>query len=174
VTAKGGFEAADADWQRNWNVNVLAHVYAARAVVPHLLERGAGYYVLTASAAGLLTEIGSAPYSVTKHAAVAFAEWLSVTYRRRGLRVSVVCPAGVDTGFLDLEDPVHKFLHLSSVSPDDVAACVVAGMRRETFLILPHPEVAEFFAYKGQDYDRWLHNFSRVHQKLNRPGRNRE
>jgi NAD(P)-dependent dehydrogenase (short-subunit alcohol dehydrogenase family) len=168
ITAKGGLEAPDAEWDRNWRVNVLSHVYAARAVVPHMLERGEGYFLATASAAGLLTEIGSAPYSVTKHATVAFAEWLSVQYRRRGLRVSVLCPAGVATEFLDLDDPIHQFLHLSSLTPEAVAEHVVDGIRGERFLMLPHPEVQEFFAFKGQDYDRWLHNFSRVHEKLSR------
>lgn len=168
VTAKGGLEATDAEWDRNWRINVLSHVYLARAVVPHLVERGAGYFLVTASAAGLLTEIGSAPYSVAKHGTVAFAEWLSVHYRRRGLRVSALCPAGVATDFLDLSDPVHQFLHLSSLTPEQVADHVIEGLRAERFLILPHPEVAEFFAYKGQDYDRWLHNFSRVQEKLSR------
>ncbi|MFV0445290.1 MAG: SDR family NAD(P)-dependent oxidoreductase [Planctomycetaceae bacterium] len=166
VTAKGGFEVPDAEWDRNWRVNVMSHVYAARAVVPHMVERGEGYFLATASAAGLLTEIGSAPYSVSKHATVAFAEWLSVHYRRQGLRVSVLCPAGVATDFLDLDDPIHQFLHLSSLTPEQVAEHVVDGIRKEEFLMLPHPEVREFFAYKGEDYDRWLHNFSRVHEKL--------
>jgi NAD(P)-dependent dehydrogenase (short-subunit alcohol dehydrogenase family) len=169
LTAKGGIEAPDADWDRNWRVNVLAHVYAARAVVPHMVERGGGYVLLTSSAAGLLTEIGSAPYSVSKHATIAFAEWLSVHYRRRGIKVSVLCPAGVATDFLDLDDPIHQFLHLSSLTPEQVADSVVEGLRSEKFLMLPHPAVAEFFAFKGQDYDRWLHNFSRVHEKLTRP-----
>lgn len=168
VTAKGGLDAPDSEWERNWRVNVMSHVYAARGVVPHMLKRGEGYFLPTASAAGLLTEIGSAPYSVTKHGTVAFAEWLSVHYRRRGLRVSVLCPAGVATDFLDLSDPVHQFLHLSSLTPEQVADSVVAGIGTEQFLILPHPEVREFFAYKGEDYDRWLHNFSRVHEKLER------
>lgn len=168
VTATGGIEVSDAEWDRNWRVNVLSHVYAARAVVPHMLERGEGYFLATASAAGLLTEIGSAPYSVTKHATVAFAEWLSVQYRRRGLRVSALCPAGVATDFLDLDDPIHQFLHLSSLTPEAVAEQVLDGIRAEQFLMLPHPEVREFFAFKGQDYDRWLHNFSRVQEKLQR------
>jgi NAD(P)-dependent dehydrogenase (short-subunit alcohol dehydrogenase family) len=168
VTAKGGLEASDADWERNWRVNVMAHVYAARAVVPLMLEQGEGFFLVTSSAAGLLTEIGSAPYSVSKHGTVAFAEWLSVHYRRRGLRVAVLCPAGVATDFLDLDDPIHQFLHLSALTPEQVAESVMQGIASERFLILPHPEVAEFFAFKGQDYDRWLHNFSRVHEKLTR------
>jgi NAD(P)-dependent dehydrogenase (short-subunit alcohol dehydrogenase family) len=170
TTAKGGLDADDAAWECNWRINVLSHVYAARAVVPPMLARGEGYFLPTASAAGLLTEIGSAPYSVTKHGTVALAEWLSIQYRRQGLKVSVLCPAGVATDFLDLSDPIHQFLHLSSVTPEAVAEAVVEGIMAERFLILPHPEVAKFFAFKGQDYDRWLHNFSRLKEKLERTG----
>ena len=111
ITTRGGPEVADSDWQRLWEVNVMSHVYAARAVLPAMLERGEGYLLQTSSAAGLLTEIGSAPYSVTKHAVIAFAEWLSIHYQKRGLKVSCLCPAGVATDFLDLDDPVHQFLH---------------------------------------------------------------
>jgi NAD(P)-dependent dehydrogenase (short-subunit alcohol dehydrogenase family) len=168
VTEKGTEVTADADWQRLWNVNLMAHVYAARAVLPSMLERGEGYLLQTSSAAGLLTEIGSAAYSVTKHAAVSFAEWLSVRYRRKGIRVSCLCPAGVTTDFLDREDAIHQFLATSALSAEDVAGSVVQGLRDERFLILPHPEVAEFFAFKGQDYDRWLHNFARIAEKLDR------
>ena len=168
ITTKGGEEVVDDDWQRLWDVNLMAHVYAARAVLPSMLERGEGYLLNTSSAAGVLTEIGSAPYSVTKHAAVAFAEWLSVHYQKRGIRVSCLCPAGVATDFLDPEDPIHQFLHATSVTPEDVAECVVQGLSEERFLLLPHAEVGEFFAFKGQDYDRWLKNFARLKQKLDR------
>lgn len=166
ITAKGGVETPDADWSQLWQVNVMAHVYLARAALPHLLEQETGAFVVTASAAGLLTEIGSAAYSVTKHASVAFAEWLSVHYRNQGLKVSCLCPAGVATDFLDLEDPIHQFLHVSSVTPEHVAECVVDALRKETFLVLPHGEVEEFFQFKTQDYDRWLHNFAHVNTRL--------
>lgn len=166
ITAKGGVETPDADWNRLWQVNVMAHVYLARAALPHLLEREAGAFVVTASAAGLLTEIGSAAYSVTKHASVAFAEWLSVHYRNQGLKVSCLCPAGVATDFLDLDDPIHQFLHVSSVTPEHVAECVIDALRKETFLVLPHAEVEEFFQFKTQHYDRWLHNFAHVNTRL--------
>jgi NAD(P)-dependent dehydrogenase (short-subunit alcohol dehydrogenase family) len=166
VTAKGGFETPDEDWGRLWNINLMAHVYLARATVPGMVEQGEGAFVVTASAAGLLTEIGSAAYSVTKHGAVAFAEWLSVHYRNRGLKVACLCPAGVATDFLDMEDPIHQFLHLSSVSPEHVADCVIDALRNETFLVLPQPEVGEFFQFKTQDYDRWLHNFAHVNTRL--------
>jgi NAD(P)-dependent dehydrogenase (short-subunit alcohol dehydrogenase family) len=168
ITTKGGVEVPDPDWQRLWDVNVMSHVYASRAVLPAMLERGSGYLLNTSSAAGLLTEIGSAPYSVTKHAAVSLAEWLSVHYRRRGIKVSCLCPAGVATDFLDLEDPGHQFLHMSSVTPEQVADCVIEGLRSERFLILPHHQVAEFFQFKAEQYDAWLHNFSRVHEKMER------
>ena len=168
VTSKGGFETSDADWDRLWRVNVLAHVYLARAAVPVMIEQGEGAFVITASAAGLLTEIGSAAYSVTKHGAVAFAEWLSVHYRNQGLNVACLCPAGVATDFLDLEDPIHQFLHVSSVTPEFVADCVIDALRRETFLVLPHAEVGEFFQFKTQNYDRWLHNFAHVNTRLQR------
>ena len=173
ITTKGGEDVPDADWTRLWDVNVMAHVYAARAVLPSMLARGEGYLLQTSSAAGVLTEIGSAPYSVTKHAAVAFAEWLSVTYRKRGIGVSCLCPAGVDTEFLDEDDPIHQFLHATSVTVDQVADCVIAGLAEERFLLLPHAEVGEFFAFKGQDYNRWLKNFARLKEKLERRGATR-
>lgn len=166
ITAKGGVETPDADWDRLWQVNVMAHVYLSRAALPHLLEQETAVFLVTASAAGLLTEIGSAAYSVTKHASVAFAEWLSVHYRNRGLKVSCLCPAGVATDFLDLEDPIHQFLHVSSVTPEHVADCTIEALRQETFLVLPHEEVSEFFQFKTQNYDRWLHNFAHVNTRL--------
>lgn len=168
ITTKGGIEASNADWDRLWQVNVMAHVYAARAVLPGMLERGDGYLLQVSSAAGLLTEIGSASYSVTKGGAVSFAEWLSVHYQKRGIKVSCLCPAGVATEFLDMDDPIHQFLHLSAVTPQDVAEAVVRGLADERFLILTHPEVGEFFEFKTKDYDRWLKNFARVHEKLTR------
>ena len=166
VTTKGGFETPDADWTRLWNINLMAHVYLSRATVPAMIENGGGAFVITSSAAGLLTEIGSAAYSVTKHGAVAFAEWLSVHYRNQGLRVACLCPAGVATDFLDMDDPIHQFLHLSSVTPEYVAECVMEALRDEKFLVLPQPEVREFFQFKTQDYDRWLHNFAHVNTRL--------
>lgn len=168
VTAKGGFETPDEDWNRLWRVNSMAHVYLARATVPEMVERGDGAFVITASAAGLLTELGSAAYSVTKHGAVAFAEWLSVHYRNTGLKVACLCPAGVATAFLDMNDPIHQFLHFRSVTAEHVADCMIDALRSEQFLVLPHPEVGEFFQFKTQDYDRWLHNFAHVNSRLQR------
>ncbi|MFN6309906.1 MAG: SDR family oxidoreductase [Planctomyces sp.] len=166
ITVKGGVEATNAEWQRMWDVNVMSRIYAARAVVPGMLQQGRGYFVQTASAAGLLTEIGSASYSVTKHADLALAEWLSVCYGREGIRVSCVCPLGVETDMLDGDDPVHRYLHLHSISADAAAAEILRGIELETFLILPHPEVLEFYRLKGENYDRWLRGMQRLRQKL--------
>lgn len=173
-TIKGGIETSDADWQTMWNLHVMSNVYAARAVMPGMLERGEGYLLQTSSAAGLLTEVGSAAYSVTKHATIALAEWLSIHYRRNGIRVSVLCPSGVQTEMLDLSDPVHQFLHLHSVTAEDVANQVVEAMAAERFLVLPHEVVGEYFAFKGQDYDKYLHNFSRLPEKVARQSKRRE
>lgn len=173
ATVKGGIETPDADWQKMWELHVLSNVYAARAALPGMLARGQGYFLQTSSAAGLLTEIGSAAYSVTKHATVSFAEWLSISYRRSGIRVSCLCPSGVQTDMLDVSDPIHQFLQSHAMSADDVAECVLRGIDEETFLILPHPEVGEFFANKPKNYDLWLHQFSRMKEKWDRPRKER-
>jgi NAD(P)-dependent dehydrogenase (short-subunit alcohol dehydrogenase family) len=159
----GGAEVPNEAWQQIIDVNLMAHIYAARAVVPAMLARGEGYLLQTASAAGLLTQVGSAPYSVTKHAAVAFAEWLSITYGDKGIKVSCICPQGVRTRMLWGEDGRDEnFLVAGSVEPEDVAEAVVAGLAEERFLILPHPEVAEYFLRKATDYDRWLRGMRRL------------
>jgi NAD(P)-dependent dehydrogenase (short-subunit alcohol dehydrogenase family) len=168
ITVKGGIDVANDDWQRCWDINLMSHVYGARAVLPSMLERGSGYLLQVASAAGLLTEMGSAVYSVTKHAAVAFAEWLSIHYQPKGIRVSCLCPAGVDTGFLNPDDVYDQFLKRTSVTPEVVAESVVAGLESEKFLILPHPEVAEFFAFKSQNHDQWLGNFAHLNSRMQR------
>lgn len=168
ITVKGGLETELDQWQTLWDVNVMSRLFAARAVVPQMLQQGGGCLVHVASAAGLLTEVGSAAYSVTKHADVALAEWLNVRYHREGIRVSCVCPLGVETDMLDDDDPIHRYLHLHAITADDVADSVVQGLRAERFLVLPHPEVAEFFALKTDDYDRWLRGMQRLRQKLTR------
>lgn len=168
-----GLDTPDADWSRALDVNVLAHVRAARLLVPRWIERDAGgYFVATASAAGLLTQVGSPAYSVTKHGAVAFAEWLSVTYGDRGVRVSCICPMGVNTAMLtDGLDAVGGEHRAAAevvaaaggiVEPEDVAEAAVAAIAEERFLVLPHPEVLEFFRRKGSDYDRWLAGMRRL------------
>jgi NAD(P)-dependent dehydrogenase (short-subunit alcohol dehydrogenase family) len=161
-----GLEAPDERWAASWQVNVLAHVFAARAVVPGMLERGGGYLVQTASAAGLLIQPGDAPYSVTKHATVAFAEWLSLTYGDQGIKVSVVCPQGVRTDLLMTglgQLAARVVLKAGTVlEPEDVADAVVEGLADERFLILPHPEVAEYVRRKAADPARWLAGMRRL------------
>lgn len=161
IALDGGPEASDDGWQRIWSVNVMAHIYAARAVLPQMLARGDGYLLQTASAAGLLTQVGSAPYSVTKHAAVAFAEWLAITYGEQGIKVSCLCPQGVRTNMLERARG-GGFLRDGALDPDEVAAVVVEGLRDERFLILPHPEVLDYFRRKADDYDRWLRGMRRL------------
>jgi NAD(P)-dependent dehydrogenase (short-subunit alcohol dehydrogenase family) len=169
-SATGGVELPDADWRRVWDVNVMAHIYAARAVLPSMLSRGAGYLLQTASAAGLLTQLGSAPYSVTKHATVALAEWLAITHGDAGIKVSCLCPQGVRTEMLrQAEGPIGDMLRDSAITPEAVADAVVAGIADERFLILPHPEVAEYFRRKASDHDRWLRGMRRLQQKFGGP-----
>jgi NAD(P)-dependent dehydrogenase (short-subunit alcohol dehydrogenase family) len=163
-----GFEqVTNADWQRIWEINVMAHIYAARAVLPAMLDRGEGYLLNTASAAGILTQIGSAPYSVTKHAAVAFAEWLAITYGDRGIKVSCLCPQGVRTAMLNAaaEEGSSAFLLQGAIEPEDAAEAVIRGLDEEKFLILPHPEVAGYFQNKANDYDRWIGGMRRLQAK---------
>src|ERR1035441_3265350 len=160
-------ETSDSGWQRIWGINFMAHVYAARAVLPGMLARGEGYLLQTASAAGLLTQVGSAPYAVTKHAAVSLAEWLSVTYGDRGIRVSCLCPQGVRTNMLaEAEQGPGRFLLEGALEPEQVAEAVVAGLADERFLILPHPEVGEYLRRKANDYDRWLRGMRRMQAKV--------
>ena len=156
----GGIEAPNEDWARMRDIHVMAHIYAARAVLPKMLERGHGYLLQTVSAAGLLTSMESAIYAVTKHASLALAEWISMTYGDRGIRVSAICPQGVRTNML-MQDP-NNFLMEGSVSADQVADAVIEGLADERFLILPHPDVAEYFRRKSSDYDRWLRGMRRL------------
>ena len=162
----GGPEAPDAELQLTWEINVMSHIWAARALVPEMVARGEGYLLSTASAAGLLTQISALGYSVTKHAAVAVAEWLAITYGDAGLKVSCLCPQAVRTPLLDLalEDPVGAAALLSGgvIEPDEVAAAVVAGLADERFLILPHEDVAQHLAFKGARPDRWISGMRRL------------
>jgi NAD(P)-dependent dehydrogenase (short-subunit alcohol dehydrogenase family) len=168
VASGAGLDATDAEWAAAWSVNVLAHLYAARAVVPGMVARGGGYLLHTCSAAGLLTAPGDAPYTVTKHAAVAFAEWLSLTYGGAGVRVSALCPQGVRTpmltGGLDVGNAAARFVAAAGavLEPDQVADAVVDGLAAERFLILPHPEVAGYQLRKAGDPDRWLAGIRRM------------
>jgi NAD(P)-dependent dehydrogenase (short-subunit alcohol dehydrogenase family) len=162
IVVPGGIEVPDADWERMWSVNVQSHIFAARAVVPAMLERGEGYLVHTASAAGLLTQLGSAPYSVTKHAVVALAEWLSITHGDAGLRVSCLCPQGVWTAMTGADELGPHDATVSTVGrdgmldPEVVADAVIDAMADEHFLILPHPEVATYEQRRAGDRERWL------------------
>jgi NAD(P)-dependent dehydrogenase (short-subunit alcohol dehydrogenase family) len=181
IFVEGGAEAPNESWERIWAVNVMAHVYAARAVLPAMIERGEGCLLNTASAAGLLTNLGAAPYSVTKHAAVAFAEWLAITHGSDGIQVSCLCPQAVRTnmllGSLDASDPTAAALASSAVlasgavlEPAEVAEAVVNGLRDERFLILPHPEVGEYFRRKGDDPERWIEGMRRLQARVNAAG----
>lgn len=166
----GGAEVPDAEWRRIFDVNVMAHVFAARAVLPAMLARGQGYFLSTVSAAGLLSQVGSAPYAVTKHAALAFAEWLSITHGDQGLRVSCLCPQGVRTGMLN-EASGPAFLLDGALEPEAVAEAAVAGLRAERFLILPHPEVATYFERKATDYERWLRGMRKLRERIEGSGK---
>lgn len=151
-----GLEATNEEWNTIMNVNVMAHVYAARHLVPRMVARGGGYLLNTASAAGLLSQIGSVTYAVTKHAAVALAEWISITHGNEGVRVSVLCPQAVDTPMIAGTDAGGVAGVDGIMSPEAVADVVVDGIAAETFLILPHPSVKEYIQRKASDYDRWL------------------
>jgi NAD(P)-dependent dehydrogenase (short-subunit alcohol dehydrogenase family) len=160
-----GIDAPEDVWSQVWAVNVMAHVYAARAVVPRMIERGHGYLLNTASAAGLLSQPGDAPYSVTKHAAVALAEWLAITYGDAGIRVSCLCPMAVDTAMLSLgqgQSGSQAAAVQGVLRPEEVAATAVEGLRDERFLILPHPDVALFEQRRASDRDRWLAGMRRL------------
>lgn len=169
IATGGGLQASNADWQRLWDVNLMAHVYGARAVVPQMLERGEGYLLQTASAAGLLSHPESAVYAVTKHAAVALAEWLAIQYGDRGIRVSCLCPQGVRTPMLmGREGDRKSFLQENMVTPEQVADDVIAAMREERFLVLPHPEVLDYLRGKTADVERWLGGMRRLRAKSER------
>jgi NAD(P)-dependent dehydrogenase (short-subunit alcohol dehydrogenase family) len=167
IARLGGPEALEADWEASWQVNVMAHVRAARLLLGPWLERGSGHLICTVSAAGLLTVPGSAPYAVTKHGALAFAEWLAVTYAHRGLTVQAICPLGVRTPMLDSSGPRAKqLLGESAIGPETVADAVMAGIADGRFLILPHPEVAGMYAGRAAETDRWLRGMSQLQQGL--------
>lgn len=152
-------------WQKSWEIHVMAHVYAARAVLPAMIARGEGYLLNVASAAGLLNQIGSAPYSVTKHAAVGYAEALAITHANDGIKVSVVCPQAVRTQMVKGNEDGSASVD-GIIEPDDVAESVIQGLAQETFLILPHPEVKTYYQRKASDYDRWISGMVRFRDSL--------
>ena len=162
-----GLESTEEAWATSWDVNVMAHVRAARLLVPGWVERGEGWFVSTASAAGLLTMIGAPAYSVSKHGAVAFAEWLSVTYRHRGVRVHTVCPQGVQTSMLERAGELQSVLGRDRVlTPEEVADATWEAMQEGRFLVLPHTEVREYYRARAHDTDAWIGGMNRLQQKV--------
>ena len=171
ISCSGGVERPDTEWDRVWDVNVKAHVIACRHLVPRWTQRGSGHLLVTASAAGLLTSLGTASYAVTKHAAVALAEWVSITHGDAGVRVSCLCPQGVRTPMTETEGAlgVDQVQALGMLEPEEVAAVTVAALRDDQFLILPHPEVATYERRRAADRQRWLAGMRRMQQRLH-PG----
>jgi NAD(P)-dependent dehydrogenase (short-subunit alcohol dehydrogenase family) len=161
----GGPEASDEAWRQSWDVHLMAHVYAARALLPGMQERGEGYIVGTISAAALLNHILAAPYAVTKAAGLSFFEWMAIAYHDQGIRVSALCPQGVRTAMLAQEGE-RSFLAAGALQPEQVAQAVVEAIRDERFLILPHPEAGEFFRRKAVDYERWLRGMRRLRARI--------
>ncbi len=158
--------APNSEWQKSWDVNVMSHVYAARHLVPRMVARGGGYFLNTASAAGLLNQIGGAAYGVSKHAAVGFAEWLAITHGHEGIKVSLLCPQAVRTAMTEKSDATAAASVDGMMEPEDLADFVVDGLREERFLILPHPEVLEYMRRKTADYDRWISGMNRLQLRL--------
>jgi NAD(P)-dependent dehydrogenase (short-subunit alcohol dehydrogenase family) len=167
IAVGGGPEAADDQWQRIWDVNLMSHVFVARHALPGMLKRGEGYLLGTVSAAGLLNHVFAAPYGVTKAAALSLFEWLSIAHGDQGIRVSCLCPQGVKTDMLAAERKLGlNFVTEGALEPEQVAEIVLQGVRDEKFLILPHPEVADYFRRKAEDYDRWLKGMRRLRAKI--------
>ncbi len=168
ILIPGGAEVVNEDWQRIWEINVMSHILTARHMVPRMAERGEGYMLNTASAAGLLSQVGSAPYAVTKHAAVAFAEWLALTHGDDGIKVSVLCPQAVRTAMTKgKEDGVASVDGM--MEPGPVAEACLKAIEEETFLVLPHPEVLGYMRRKTDDYDRWIGGMRKLNRKYNAP-----
>ena len=161
----GGPEASDQAWRQSWDVHVMAHLYAARALLPGMRARRDGYIVGTISAAGLLNHILAAPYAVTKAAGLSFFEWMAIAYHDEGIRISALCPQGVRTAMLAQEGE-RNFLTAGALEPEQIADAVVEAIRDERFLILPHPDVGEFFQRKAADYDRWLRGMRRLRARI--------
>lgn len=164
IIHRGGLEIDNDGWQQIWDVNVMAHVWAARHVVPRMIERGGGYLLNTASAAGLLNQVGAASYATTKHAAVGLAEWLALTYGDQGIGVSCLCPQAVRTGMTSSTTSVAAMDGLLEAGP--VAEMCLQAIRDETFLVLPHPEVLTYMRRKTDDYDRWIGGMQRLNRKF--------
>lgn len=170
IATDGSVDVATEVWQRTWDVNVMAHVYAIRHALPGMLGRGKGHIVSTASAAGLLTNIGAAPYAVTKHAALALAEWIAITYGDRGIGVSCLCPQFVETPMLEIfeghTDAMRSWVRGIAIDADAVAREVIDAVTLDRFLVLPHPEVADYFRAKANDYERWIAGMRRLQAQV--------
>ena len=165
--ADGNLEVANEVWQKIYEVNVLSHVYLARATFPAMSERKAGAFLITASAAGLLTHPTAAPYAVSKHAAVALAENLAIEYADRGIYVSCLCPQGVKTALIaSAEGAPENFLMAEAITAEACAREVIKALEKESFLILPHPEVAQYIVNKAENYDRWLHSLRKIRKSV--------
>ncbi|MEP2717815.1 SDR family NAD(P)-dependent oxidoreductase [Pseudophaeobacter sp.] len=165
ILTMGGFETSNDEWQKIWDINVMSHVWAARHLVPKMMERGGGYMLNTASAAGLLNQIGAAPYGVTKHAAVGFAEWLAITYGDQGLGVSVLCPQAVRSEMTrGFEDSVASLDGM--LEPDMVADCCVEAIKNNAFLVLPHPQVKDYMQAKAANYGRWITGMQKLRDRF--------
>ena len=165
-------ELSNDDWDLLWRVNVQSHIWAAKNLIPKMLERGEGYLLSTASAAGLLSQLGALGYAATKHAAVAVAEWIDITYRDRGIRASCLCPQFVNTPMVTEGLDVDKLRSIADIiEPEQVADDVVTAMQEERFLILPHAEVGRYMAHRGADHERWLAGMRRLHEQLGGLGR---
>jgi NAD(P)-dependent dehydrogenase (short-subunit alcohol dehydrogenase family) len=160
-------DTPDQLWQRSWEVNLMAHVHASRELLPQWLGRGRGRFVVTASAAGLLTMLGSAPYSVTKHAAESYAEWLAATYAHRGLTVHCICPQGVKTHMLAESGRAGQVvLADAAIEPEQVAEALLTGIAEDRFLILPHPQVADYYQMRAGQPDKWLRGMNKMQQRI--------
>lgn len=160
-------DAPEEMWDLSLDVNLRAHIRLARALLPGWLERNQGHLVITASAAGLLTMVGNAPYSVSKHAAVAFAEWLAIEHGRHGITVQALCPQGVNTRMLEEAGPARALLGADgALEPADVATAVIDALADKRFLILPHPEVAKYYRARATDTDRWLAGMQHLREKV--------
>jgi NAD(P)-dependent dehydrogenase (short-subunit alcohol dehydrogenase family) len=160
-------DSPNSEWQASWDVNVMSHVYAARNLVPRMIERGGGYLMNTSSAAGLLNQIGGAAYGVTKHAAVGFGEWLALSHAHQGIKVSMLCPQAVRTAMTATDNvSTQAAANDGMMEPEELAEVVIVGLRNESFLILPHPEVEEYMRRKTADYDRWISGMNRLHLRL--------
>ena len=166
IGVPGGAEASNESWQTIWDINVMAHIWAARHIIPRMVERGGGYLLNTSSAAGLLTQLGSAPYAVTKHAAVGLAEWLAITHGDQGIKVSVLCPQAVRTA-MTADNPDGIASIDGMMEPETVAQACIEAIDKETFLVLPHEEVLQYMRNKTNDYDRWIGGMRKLQRSYN-------